>query len=128
VKLATPDALTDNYAGGRTGTMMAVIDAGTGVITELWVPRPGGLGADRVERHPRTGEAVVGCAVPLWDETVALGVRATRAFAPLRTIGWDVAVTAGGPLLVEGNARWDPLPHRSSGDLIRRMRGSRPPR
>ena len=127
VKLAMPDALTDNYAGGRTGTMMAIIDAATGVITELWVSRPGGVGAEPAARHPRTGEPVVGRALPLWDEALALGVRATHAFAPLRTIGWDVALTPEGPLLVEGNARWDPLPHRSSGELIRRMRGARPP-
>ena len=127
VKLAMPDALTDNFAGGRTGTMMAVVDTATGVITELWVPRPGGVGAVQAERHPRTRGVVVGRALPLWDDALALAVRATRAFAPLRTIGWDVALTADGPLLVEGNARWDPLPHRSSGELIRRMRGGRPP-
>ena len=36
--------------------------------------------------------------------------RAARAFAPLRTIGWDVAITPDGPSLIEGNVTWDPLP------------------
>jgi len=29
-------------------------------------------------------------------------------FWPLRTIGWDVALTPNGPRIVEGNVWWDP--------------------
>ncbi len=38
--------------------------------------------------------------------------RAALAFAPLRTIGWDVAISDAGPSLIEGNVLWDPLPTR----------------
>jgi len=47
--------------------------------------------------------------VPMWEQCVALVLEAQRAFAPLRTIGWDVAVTDDGPVLIEGNVFWDPL-------------------
>lgn len=124
VKLAPRSATIDNYDGGRTGTMMAMVDPATGRITRLFVPRPGGAGAVPVDRHPVSGAEVTGVTLPLWDEVLALAVRATFAFAPLRTIGWDIGITADGPLLIEGNARWDPPPYQSSGAVFRRMTGT----
>src|SRR5690606_17122442 len=47
--------------------------------------------------------------IPFWDACVVLVLNAQKAFAPLRTIGWDVAVTNEGPFLIEGNVFWDPL-------------------
>lgn len=47
--------------------------------------------------------------IPFWDQCVALVLNAQKAFAPLRTIGWDVAVADTGPFLIEGNVFWDPL-------------------
>jgi hypothetical protein len=74
-----------------------------------------------------TGADLVGVAVPLWREARALAERASRLFLPMRTIGWDVAVTPDGPVLIEGNARWDPPPVGSiSGALLRRLRAARP--
>lgn len=120
VKLAPPQARIDGRM--RFGTVFGIVDVRSGVITELWVSGEGGLGLVQVHRHPTTGAEVIGMSLPLWDEVRALALRASAAFAPLTTFGWDIAITAAGPLLVEGNSRWDPLPHRSSGALIRRMR------
>lgn len=47
--------------------------------------------------------------IPFWNQCVVLVLNAQKAFAPLRTIGWDVAVTNEGPFLIEGNVFWDPL-------------------
>lgn len=47
--------------------------------------------------------------IPFWEQCVALVLNAQKAFAPLQTIGWDVAVTDDGPFLIEGNVFWDPL-------------------
>ena len=44
---------------------------------------------------------------------MALAEQAARAFLPLRTVGWDIAVTPEGPTLIEGNPFWDP-----SNDLV----------
>jgi hypothetical protein len=127
LKLARRHAKIDNYDGGRTGTMMAMVDPVAGVITSVWRPRPGGAGAVSVDRHPATGAELIGATVPLWSEVRALAERASLAFTPLRTIGWDIGITPQGPLLVEGNSRWDPPPYQSSGEVFRRMARSRPP-
>lgn len=57
-----------------------------------------------IDVHPTTGGRITGRALPLWDETCELVREAHRAFADWVVIGWDVAVTADGPRLVEGNS------------------------
>ena len=53
--------------------------------------------------HPDTGAAIEGRVLPLWSETVALACRAHGAFAPHLIVGWDIAITSKGPILIEGN-------------------------
>ena len=57
-----------------------------------------------LEMHPDTGRPIAGRTLPLWNEACELATRAHRAFADRTVIGWDVAITANGPILVEGNS------------------------
>jgi alpha-L-glutamate ligase-like protein len=58
-----------------------------------------------VGRHPDTGRAVVGMRVPFWDEVLALSRRVSEAVG-LGYVGVDVVIdAAGGPMLLEANAR-----------------------
>lgn len=57
--------------------------------------------------HPDTGAALEGMQVPMFQETLGLVRRACSHFGFMMTIGWDVAVTPGGPVLIEGNAFWN---------------------
>ena len=41
-------------------------------------------------------------------ERVVLALRAAAAFPWVRSVGWDIAISEGGPVLVEGNERWSP--------------------
>jgi len=53
--------------------------------------------------HPDTGAPIEGRVLPFWPETVALACRAHAAFLPRVIVGWDIAITSGGPVLIEGN-------------------------
>ncbi|HTN98325.1 MAG TPA: sugar-transfer associated ATP-grasp domain-containing protein, partial [Nordella sp.] len=53
--------------------------------------------------HPDTGAAIEGRVLHFWPETIALACRAHAAFAPRVFIGWDIAITSNGPVLIEGN-------------------------
>ena len=56
------------------------------------------------ERHPVTGTEITGFQIPLFDQALELCRTASRRVeAHLKYIGWDVAITPDGPVLVEGN-------------------------
>ena len=67
-----------------------------------------GLGQALLETHPDTGLAVAGLRLPYWEEACALVCAVAPRFIPLRALGWDVALTPTGPVLVETNWGWDP--------------------
>jgi len=56
--------------------------------------------------------------LPFWDEACALAETAARHFLPIRTIGWDVALTPEGPVILEGNFWWNPFNQHSNMGLV----------
>jgi hypothetical protein len=56
--------------------------------------------------HPDTGLCIAGLRLPFWKETMDLCVRAHRCFSKYASIGWDVAITDEGALLIEANLTW----------------------
>ncbi len=61
------------------------------------------------DRHPDTGAAITGFTLPGLHDAMALARRAQAAMTGLPSIGWDIAITADGPLLVEANSGWGVL-------------------
>lgn len=101
IRLATSrDAAVDNWSLGSIGFPVA-LDTGC--------PGPGGKSrtSERFTDHPTTGNRVAGIELPYWQESLELCKRAhATAFPSFPTIGWDVAITPDGPLLVEMNIQW----------------------
>jgi len=95
-------SIVDNF---HAGGIVAKVDLHTGVLG----PATDGamaLGPGRgwCERHPDTGAAIAGRQLPYWQEALDLARRAhTLAFSDHVVIGWDIAILADGPRLVEGN-------------------------
>jgi Sugar-transfer associated ATP-grasp len=79
-----------------------------------WVdPDSGALGRGRtrgdldyVSVLPGTETPFVGFRLPYWSEVKGLALRAAAAFPWVRSVGWDIAISERGPVLVEGNERW----------------------
>jgi hypothetical protein len=87
------------------GGISVALDLATGVLGRgVLKPKYGG---NWVETHPDTGVAFSGLRIPHWDEVLRLCLRAAEGTPSLRTIGWDVALTSEGPVLIEGNPDWD---------------------
>lgn len=57
--------------------------------------------------HPVTNEKVSGFQLPYWRECIDLVRNAALLTPENRSVGWDVAITNTGPLLIEGNHNWN---------------------
>lgn len=63
-----------------------------------------------LSHHPDTGADLTAVTVPFWSEVLELVMRAhgeVPEFARFPFLGWDVAITHEGPVLIETNAGWD---------------------
>lgn len=93
-----PAAEVDNM---KAGGLLSAVDLPSGAIGVACK----GYGGGDYERHPVTGAPITGRVLPHWEESKALVVRAHQAFGEYALIGWDVAMTPEGPLLIEGNGK-----------------------
>lgn len=57
----------------------------------------------RYEVHPDTGVPIVGFVIPRWDEALAMVKELSNVLPQVRYVGWDLALTRDGWVLVEGN-------------------------
>ena len=57
--------------------------------------------------HPVTGVKIIGFKIPFWQESLQMAKDAALHNKKNRSIGWDIAVTNDGPVLIEGNSNWD---------------------
>ena len=99
---------TDNYQHGLTGNFMARVSLENGLLMPAKQITSDGSGVATIPSHPKTGISFEGFRLPLWDQTCKLVEETAPKFLPLRSIGWDVAITPDGPRIVEGNIWWDP--------------------
>ena len=54
-------------------------------------------------KHPYTGHQIVGFKVPFFKEAKEMILEAAMRVPQMRYIGWDVAITPNGPVIIEGN-------------------------
>lgn len=57
------------------------------------------------EVHPDTKAQIIGFKVPKWEEAVALAKELITVLPTVRWVGWDLALTDSGWVLIEGNER-----------------------
>jgi hypothetical protein len=114
--------IIDNHAGGLTGNLLVRVCLDTGDLQQAVRMTLDGSGMQTVSRHPETGLPFEGFKLPLWHEAIEMLSRAALKFLPMRTIGWDVALTPDGPVIVEGNILWDPPNwHRCMDSILEKL-------
>ena len=60
-----------------------------------------------VDHHPLTGQRITGMLLPGWEEVLTLARKAAGAFDMQKSLGWDIGLSDSGPMIVEGNWRYD---------------------
>ncbi|MCI9058726.1 MAG: hypothetical protein HFH52_02915 [Lachnospiraceae bacterium] len=58
---------------------------------------------NRFKANPYSGKKLQGFRVPYWNEAKELAVSSAQRLSDRNIVGWDVAITKDGPVLLEGN-------------------------
>lgn len=99
VRMGCGDAHIDNVSAGG---LFAVIDVESGVIVTPGIRRVGSM-LTEYPVHPDSGVPIEGAEVPRWEEARALAQTLALLVPEQRYVGWDLALTADGWVVVEGN-------------------------
>lgn len=103
LKVGVGGTVVDN---GAAGGLLIGVDLETGALDTAGRHRPP-FGAGEHRAHPDTGALFEGVTLPFWDQARDTVRRAAEAMRPLGSLGWDVAFTPDGVLLIEANSEWD---------------------
>ena len=87
--------VVDNFSSGG---MYAYVDEKGYVYTEA-IDREDNIFAE----HPISKHKIVGFKVPMFEEAVELVKEAGKVVPEVRYVGWDVAISENGPMIIEGN-------------------------
>lgn len=96
VRMGVGGAFVDN---GCMGGIYAAVDVETGII----LSPAANFAGERFLKHPTTGVTILGYQIPQWDKVHELVREANKLAPDMVLIGYDVAITPDGPVLVEGN-------------------------
>ncbi len=91
------ESVTDNTSSGG---LFFIVDKNTGIIESSGRTE---RCRDRFVCHPNTGVQVTGLKIPYYDEIREMITKAALITPTLRYVGWDVALSVNGPILIEGN-------------------------
>ncbi len=92
---------TDNLT---TGGIACQINQDTGIIDRSGISFD--IKKSNITTHPVTGVKLIGFKIPYWEEILSICIRAAKKQPSLKSLGWDVAVTEKGPILIESNHDW----------------------
>lgn len=105
-KLIVNDNRIDNHKSGTTGNLLCRINLNDGTLDNpLLITKHGPVA---VPNHPETNKLIKGVVLPHLEEAFDFAKKVAPHFLPMRSVGWDVAISSDGIRIIEGNARWDP--------------------
>ena len=96
LRVGDGESPTDNVSSGGMYTMP---DANGKIVHPMFCDRTGMYYTE----HPKSGFVFTGFGIPFYAQAAELCTQAALVEPHVRYVGWDVAVTADGPVLVEGN-------------------------
>lgn len=96
IRIGGGGSIVDNF---HSGGMVAAIDLETGIIVTDAADGDGNV----FEKHPATGTVIKGFKIPFFQEALDLVNEAIDENKIEGYLGWDVAITEDGPVLIEVN-------------------------
>ena len=102
-KMLKAGEVTDHW---KHGGVASGVDIDTGTLRPGRIREVSKAYMD-FHQHPDTGATITGRKLALWPEVVKLTTSAHALYKQFPFLGWDVAMTPDGPVLLEGNLGWD---------------------
>ena len=100
LKLGTEGKFVDNV--GESGLAARIYDDGVLGVGVRQMPD----GLEYFDTHPETGFPITGQKIPGFAEALEAARKAQASIPQLRLLGWDIAITESGPIILEGNNYW----------------------
>lgn len=100
LRVPAAGATCDNFSYGALGVP---IDIATGTLGTAVGITPEVPISSSIPRHPESGAPFSGHQLSSWGDVVSLVRTAALVFRELPALGWDVAICADGPVLIETN-------------------------
>lgn len=97
LRIGGGNSVVDNF---HSGGMVAVVDLATGQLATDAADMEGHV----FPVHPITGKVFKGFKIPYFEEAMEMAIDACRKHKITGYLGWDVAITEDGPVLIEVNA------------------------
>ena len=107
VRIGLEGKITDNW---HAGGILVRLNVETGLLDKYGFTHPE-HGGKKYERHPETGVKFDGYEIPYCQKAIELATKLHKYFYNTHSIGWDIAITKEGPIIVEANQGWDPYVH-----------------
>lgn len=104
-RIGAHGAHNDNYASG--GIIIGIDPQG--YLGEKGYIRPE-YGDAEIKEHPDTGVPFKGYKIPFFEEAIAQCLYIHNKMQGLYSIGWDIAITPNGPMIIELNDNWEIQP------------------
>lgn len=97
------DCPIDNYSAGN---LAAEINPTTGIVIKGGIRKRSSCDLYH-DIHPITGCQIKGLQIPFWEMITKMVKEAALIVPEVSTVGWDVAITENGPVIIEGNSTWN---------------------
>src|SRR5699024_9215238 len=108
IKLTVGANATDNFSHGSTGNLAVAIDVRSGALAAGWCSsRRDWPLMQSMDVHPDTGNRIRGKVLPLWSDVVDLALAGQATLPDMKTVGWDIAITGDGVMVIEANGGYN---------------------
>ena len=98
LRIGIGDSVVDNASSGG---IICPVDVATGICYKEGVDERG----NRYIHHPDTNAVLPGFQIPQWGEAIKLAKKLAHIVKGNHYVGWDLALTDDGWVMVEGNPR-----------------------
>ena len=104
LKIGRVGRCVDNAGDG--GNVDTSIDLASGMI-QYAIRFDGWRHISDIDRHPDSGCQLNGITINDWERIKQEVIRFQQAFPYCKAVGWDIAITDNGPVVIEVNDFWD---------------------